>query len=930
MAVGAVRDAEPRRRGRARGRVRHHPLRGGVLSDVARLHAAVADADRPDAAPLAERRRGRALVALSGGAVRRHLQRAGAPARPASTSSAPCCTASTPTASRFARQPDDYLLFLGRFTEGKGVLQAIEIAKRVGMRLILAAAEDDVLSRARRAARRRPPHRLLRRGRLRGQGEAVRRRARAALPDSGARAVRPGARRGDGVRHAGRRARSRRRPRGRRRRRDRHGLRRSRADDRTTCRASSLSIAAASTSRRSRGSASTRMVDEYIAVYRRLVEAHRGPTLSAALALAGRTVLARLRPSRRRVAGLRRHAGAARRRRRPRRRACARRAASADRSAIPSLVPDGDLGRVRDARAARRRRGPRRRRGHHARSPGRRPALGRRAGAARRDRRGRSERYRPDAVITFAEDGLYWHLDHIGVHERTYTAVQSLGAAAPPLYYVTMPHGVMREVVDAAHAKGGAPPDSSFWGIAPDAFGDGAKPPTLRRSTCATGCRASWPRCAATGRRWAPNNPIAWIDDEEARRWLGVEHFRRVAARRGRRSDPRASRRNRNMRIETLDLLRCPYCGGRLDARRLAVPPPQRRRDSGRHPRLPLLHLPGRRRHPGPAPAAGGDQPRAIRSRPAARSGAPHDVRPRRRGAGRARSTPSPSSDIADLSRHRRGARAELRGRLFSLSLLRSRPTSSRRRWRARSARHGARRGAARDRHLRRLRPPDAVAARSLVARRRCSPICTSRRSGWRAASPRPAASRSAATATRRCRSRAARSASRCAPTRSCTSGRSGSSSARWSGSSTATRRAGRGADRPHAQRADLEPVARPAAVAGGLRDSVRDASSRASSARPACSTDVVNGGPLDLSRRDDAGDARPRSGADHHRQPQPAASSRRIRSPQPRAGSRRAPHQPAVRRRSPMATGSACGSVPVRGLRAGVRRLPASTCRRK
>jgi len=40
-------------------------------------------------------------------------------------------------------QADDYLLFLGRFTEGKGVLQAIEIAKRVGMRLILAAAEDD-------------------------------------------------------------------------------------------------------------------------------------------------------------------------------------------------------------------------------------------------------------------------------------------------------------------------------------------------------------------------------------------------------------------------------------------------------------------------------------------------------------------------------------------------------------------------------------------------------------------------------------------------------------------------------------------------------------------------------------------------------------------------------------------------------------------
>lgn len=42
-----------------------------------------------------------------------------------------------------AAPPDDYLLFLGRFTEGKGVLQAIEVARRVGMRLLLVAAEND-------------------------------------------------------------------------------------------------------------------------------------------------------------------------------------------------------------------------------------------------------------------------------------------------------------------------------------------------------------------------------------------------------------------------------------------------------------------------------------------------------------------------------------------------------------------------------------------------------------------------------------------------------------------------------------------------------------------------------------------------------------------------------------------------------------------
>ena len=137
------------------------------------------------------------------------------------------------------------------------------------------------------------------------------------------------------------------------------------------------------------------------------------------------------------------------------------------------------------------------------------------------------QRYRPDAVITFAEDGLYWHLDHIGVHERTYTAVRSLGAEAPPLYYVTMQHGVMREVVEAAHAKGGAPPDSSFWGIAPDAFGDGASPPTFVIDVRDWAVRKlAALRCHRT--QMGPNNPMAWIDEDEARRWLGVEQFTRA------------------------------------------------------------------------------------------------------------------------------------------------------------------------------------------------------------------------------------------------------------------------------------------------------------------------------------------------------------------------------------------------------------------
>jgi glycosyltransferase involved in cell wall biosynthesis len=42
----------------------------------------------------------------------------------------------------FCDRPEDYLLFLGRFTPGKGPVQAIEVARRAGMRLLLAAAEE--------------------------------------------------------------------------------------------------------------------------------------------------------------------------------------------------------------------------------------------------------------------------------------------------------------------------------------------------------------------------------------------------------------------------------------------------------------------------------------------------------------------------------------------------------------------------------------------------------------------------------------------------------------------------------------------------------------------------------------------------------------------------------------------------------------------
>jgi LmbE family N-acetylglucosaminyl deacetylase len=137
------------------------------------------------------------------------------------------------------------------------------------------------------------------------------------------------------------------------------------------------------------------------------------------------------------------------------------------------------------------------------------------------------QRCRPDAVITFDEDGLYWHLDHIGVHERTTTAVLSLGVEAPPLYYVTMRRGVMREIVETAQAKGAAPPNSSSWSIPPGAFGLETEEPTF-----VVDVRAWVDRKLAALRRhrtqMGPRNPFAWIDDHDAQKWLGFERFRRA------------------------------------------------------------------------------------------------------------------------------------------------------------------------------------------------------------------------------------------------------------------------------------------------------------------------------------------------------------------------------------------------------------------
>ena len=138
----------------------------------------------------------------------------------------------------------------------------------------------------------------------------------------------------------------------------------------------------------------------------------------------------------------------------------------------------------------------------------------------------------PDVVITFGADGLYWHPDHIAVHERTTAAIAALGTDAPALYYVTMPAGAMRAVADhaaevTAGRDPGAMPRRSILGVTDaDAFGTLAATPTLVVETGEFSAHKL--RALACHRSQFEDCALALVDLDEAPRLLGIEHYRRA------------------------------------------------------------------------------------------------------------------------------------------------------------------------------------------------------------------------------------------------------------------------------------------------------------------------------------------------------------------------------------------------------------------
>ena len=142
---------------------------------------------------------------------------------------------------------------------------------------------------------------------------------------------------------------------------------------------------------------------------------------------------------------------------------------------------------------------------------------------------GALRRFRPDLVVTFDEDGLYWHPDHIAVHERTTSAVAGLGSAGPALCYVSMPAGGMRAIVDAAWndpERGDVPPRQILGVADVDAFGSMAPEPTLVLEAGELADRKlAALRCHRTQ---FEGSALEYVEERDAARLLGTEHYRRA------------------------------------------------------------------------------------------------------------------------------------------------------------------------------------------------------------------------------------------------------------------------------------------------------------------------------------------------------------------------------------------------------------------
>jgi LmbE family N-acetylglucosaminyl deacetylase len=135
------------------------------------------------------------------------------------------------------------------------------------------------------------------------------------------------------------------------------------------------------------------------------------------------------------------------------------------------------------------------------------------------------ERERPEAVITFSEEGLYWHPDHLAVSRFVAAALELAGDGVPTwLYGATWPEGHAGRLVSLARARR-LPAD--LWGVEPDAFGAPAD-----SITTSLDVRSFLPAKLAALQGYAsqlgPSHLLTTLPDDLAEEFLGREYFIRL------------------------------------------------------------------------------------------------------------------------------------------------------------------------------------------------------------------------------------------------------------------------------------------------------------------------------------------------------------------------------------------------------------------
>jgi N-acetyl-1-D-myo-inositol-2-amino-2-deoxy-alpha-D-glucopyranoside deacetylase len=130
------------------------------------------------------------------------------------------------------------------------------------------------------------------------------------------------------------------------------------------------------------------------------------------------------------------------------------------------------------------------------------------------------ERLRPDAVVTFGPEGLYWHQDHVAVHDAVAAALAG-ASHRPAIHRLVWPHGWMSELVAAMRERGLAP---NLWGLDPEAWGSDPDAntvaldvrPYLDAKLHAIACHAS---------QLPPDHLFRIVPRDLAEKYLGREHL---------------------------------------------------------------------------------------------------------------------------------------------------------------------------------------------------------------------------------------------------------------------------------------------------------------------------------------------------------------------------------------------------------------------